>query len=196
MLSPPRSLLLHALNTFKFTSLPSSLGNSPAAGLNVNTTTPFSTDAELTSDRIVRDIEVVQICEFAELLRQLSCKKVTISTRNLKRSDRMLSSPRRELHDTSKVFKLTSLPSSLGKPAKSEVIRQNAYIVACMGAISAPVSWLCDTSRTVKLERSPRTFGSSPERTQTRTASKLAKSDAAKTSMGPCASHTAKAVAG
>ena len=45
--------------------------------------TELSTDAELTSDRVFRDIEILQIDKVAELLRKATYRKKAIISTNL-----------------------------------------------------------------------------------------------------------------
>ena len=90
----------------------------PKTQVSTNKYEVLRTDAELTFNLVVVDIEPFQIHEFAELLRQLSCKKkVTTSTRNLKRSVRMLSSlPSRPQKDILISLRFVRAPHSGGIP--------------------------------------------------------------------------------
>ena len=85
-------MLQLTLSTFKFTSLPSSLGNCPAKKSgHINTKAePLRPGTEPTLELIVACIENFQIHKFAEFLGQLSCQKGNTSTRIMKRSDRVL----------------------------------------------------------------------------------------------------------
>ena len=121
--SSPRNSLLLRERSVKLTSLPSSLGNSPAKSENVSKhTTHVCWDIRLALKLVVARIEERQIDKVAKLLGQFSCQKATMSAK----------------HTTNVCWDIQILPSS------RMLLRMSflSLVKTATSAVMVPPNWL------------------------------------------------------